>query len=108
MIRNANDKKYDYFIFGGMSPLSSTTINRYKKETCEKANIRPIALHQFRHSHATLLLNLNIDIHVISKRLGHTKTSTTLDIYTHANLEQEKRVSKTLNSLRTCIRTTEY
>ena len=75
MIRNANDKKYDYFIFGGMSPLSSTTINRYKKEACEKANIRLITLRQFRHN---------------------------------VNLEQEKRVSETLNSLRTCIPTTEY
>ncbi len=100
-IKKYNNKKYDYFIFGGMKPLSATTINRYKLEACEKANIRPITLHQFRHSHATLLLNQNIDIHVISKRLGHSKVSTTLDIYTHANLEQEKRVYDTLNSLRT-------
>jgi len=103
-----NNINYDYFIFGGMKPLSATTINRYKKEACKKADIRPITLHQFRHSHATLLLNQNIDIHVISKRLGHSKVSTTLDIYTHASLEQEKKVSETLNSLRTCIPTTEY
>lgn len=90
----------DYFIFGGIKPLSPTTINRYKLKACNKAKIRPITLHQFRHSHATLLLNKGIVIHEISRRLGHNKVSTTLDVYTHSNLEQEKRVYKTLNSMR--------
>ena len=91
---------FDYFVFGGIKPLAPTTINRYKMKACSKVNIRPITLHQFRHSHATLLLNQGVVIHEISKRLGHSKVSTTLDVYTHSNLEQEKRVLKTLNSLR--------
>lgn len=91
---------FDYFVFGGKSPLSPTTINRYKLNASKQSKIRPITLHQFRHSHATLLLNKGVSIHEISKRLGHSKVSTTLDVYTHSNLEQEKRVLKTLNSLR--------
>lgn len=90
----------DLFIFGGTKPLSPTTINRYKTMACEKANIRPITLHQFRHSHATLLLQKGIVINEVSRRLGHSKVSTTLDIYTHTDLTQEKRVLDTLNSLR--------
>ncbi len=99
-IKKYNSETIDYFIFGGIKPLAPTTINRYKIDACNKANIRPITLHQFRHSHATLLLNKKIDIHTISERLGHSKVSTTLDVYTHANLEQEKRVYNTLNSIR--------
>lgn len=90
----------DYFIFGGIKPLSPTTINRYKLKACKKANIRPITLHQFRHSHATLLFNKKIDIHVISERLGHSNVSTTLNVYTHANKNQEKKVLKALNQER--------
>lgn len=90
----------DYFIFGGIKPLSPTTINRYKFKACEKANIRPITLHQFRHSHATLLLHNKMLINEVSRRLGHSKVSTTLDIYTHTDLMQEKRVYNTLNSIR--------
>lgn len=90
----------DLFIFGGLKPLSPTTIDRYKLSACKKMNIRPITQHQFRHSHATLLLNSNIPITEISRRLGHSKVSTTLDIYTHSNLLQEKRVIATLNFLR--------
>ena len=95
-----NKSNFDYFIFGGIKPLSPTTINRYKIKACEKANIRPITLHQFRHSHATLLLHNGIIINEISRRLGHSNVSTTLNVYTHTDLTQEKRVTTTLNSLR--------
>lgn len=87
------------FIFGGQKPLSPSTINRRKKNACEKANIRPITLHQFRHSHATFLLQKKIVINEVSRRLGHSKVSTTLDVYTHTDITQEKRVLHTLNSI---------
>lgn len=89
---------YDYYIFGGIKPLAPTSVDRHKKRACEKAHIRSITSHQFRHSHATFLLSKGIMINEVSRRLGHSKVSTTLDIYTHTNLDQEKRVLATLNS----------
>lgn len=89
----------DLFVFGGIKPLSPTTIDRRKRTACEKVGIREITQHQFRHSHATLLLQNSMMINEVSRRLGHSKTSTTLDIYAHTNLEQEKKVYNTLNSL---------
>lgn len=99
-IKKYNVTDYDYFIFGGKKPLAPTTINRHKFKACNKANIRPITLHQFRHSHATLLLQNGIMINEVSRRLGHSKVSTTLDIYIHTDLIQEKKVFNTLNSIR--------
>lgn len=90
----------DYFIFGGLKPLAPSTINRRKLKACEKANLRPITLHQFRHSHATLLLQNGMLINEVSRRLGHSKVSTTLDVYTHTDLLQEKKVQDKLNFLR--------
>ena len=95
-----NKSNFNYFVFGGIKPLAPTTINRYKFKACEKAKLRPITLHQFRHSHATLLLHNGIIINEISRRLGHSNVSTTLNVYTHTDLTQEKRVWNTLNSLR--------
>lgn len=89
----------DYFVFGGLKPLAPTSINRYKKKACSRSGIRPITLHQFRHSHATLLVSNGILINEVSRRLGHSNVSTTLNVYTHSDLSQEKRVLKTLNSL---------
>lgn len=39
-------------------------------------------------------------INEVSRRLGQSKVSITLDVYTHTNLEQEKRVQCTLNRMR--------
>ena len=98
------ERKYgnsnDYFLFGGIKPLAPTTIDRVKKKACGKANLRVITQHQFRHSHATLLHDHNIPLNEIQRRLGHKKMSTTLDIYILPDLSQEKRVTRTLNSLR--------
>lgn len=95
-----DDVNYDYYIFGGIKPLSPTTITNYKNKACDIAKIKRIRLHDFRHSHATLLINNNIALKEITRRLGHSKTSTTIDIYIHNDLSQEKKVYNTLNSLR--------
>lgn len=99
-IKKYNINDFDYFIFGGIKPLSPTTINRYKIKACEKANIKSIKLHEFRHSHATLLVEKKLMIKEISRRLGHSNTNITLDIYTHAEKRHEKKVIKTLNFIR--------
>jgi integrase len=90
----------DYFICGGLNHLSPTTCTRRKNLACKRANLRCITLHQFRHSHATLLCSSGVPINVVSKRLGHSNLSTTTDVYIHCSLEHEKRVVTTLNSLR--------
>ena len=43
----------------------------------------PFHPHTLRHSMASLLIESGQDIVSVSKRLGHTKTSTTLNIYAH-------------------------
>ena len=91
--------KNDYFIFGGKKPLAPTTIDRYKKLACKKANLRTITEHQFRHSFATYLISRNIPINVVSKLLGHSNVETTARIYIQQDLTQEKRVLRTLNSI---------
>lgn len=88
----------DYFIFGALKPLSSTSIDRYKAKACEKVNIRPITQHQFRHSYATYLISNSIPLNTVSKLLGHSSIDTTARVYVHQDLTQEKRVLNTLNS----------
>lgn len=90
----------NFYIFGGKYPLAPTTINRYKKKACQKANLNPIKLHEFRHSHASLLYEKNIPIKAIKERLGHGDINTTIGIYIHLSRKKEKRVLRTLNFLR--------
>ncbi len=95
--KNFND---DYFIFGGIKPLAPTTIRRKIKEASTKAKVKYIKIHDFRHSHATLLSDKKIPLKLIQQRLGHANLSTTVNTYIHVNREQEKRVIKTLNLAR--------
>ena len=81
-------KKYgvfskDYFIFGGPKPLAPTTIDRYKKTAYEKAKLPSITQHEFRHSYATRKIHKKVPIDIVSRSMGHSKVSTTLDIYLH-------------------------
>jgi len=39
--------------------------------------------HDLRHTHATLLLEAQVDITVVSRRLGHANVQITADRYAH-------------------------
>ena len=58
-----------------------------------------ITLHELRHTSATLLLANGTDIETVSHRLGHSKASTTLDIYGHAMKKMDSKASDTLESI---------
>lgn len=96
-----NNNINNLYVFGGLKPLAPTTVTRYKNLYCELAGVRQIRLHDFRHSHATLLITNNVPINDISERLGHSNINTTLETYIHSNTDNEKRVLETLESLRT-------
>lgn len=55
-----------------------------------------IVPHSLRHTYATMQLRNNISVNLVSKALGHSKTSTTSDLYGHLNVEDTRRgVNKT-------------
>ena len=57
----------------------------------KRNNLRPIRLHDLRHSNASILLNLGKNLKQIQNYLGHASYSTTADIYTHldTNIKQD-------------------
>lgn len=77
----------------------ATTFRRKMKMFAEKANIKKIRIHDLRHSHASLLIHLGINPLIISKRLGHEKVDTTLNIYSHLYPESISDLIKLLESL---------
>ena len=52
-------------------------------EGAEKAGVKKIRIHDLRHSHASLLINLGANILLVSERLGHESPEITLKIYAH-------------------------
>lgn len=73
----------EWFIFGGFKKLAYTTIKRVKDEALESAGIPYFRIHDLRHSHVSYLLDAGVDFYRISRRLGHSSISITLDRYGH-------------------------
>lgn len=65
----------------------------------EAPNLPQIPLHGLRHTAATLLISHGVDIITVSNRLGHSATSTTLNVYSHALEETDRAAANTLENL---------
>lgn len=79
-VKKYSNFKKKWFIFGNSIPYKETTICSYKNKYCDLANLLKIRIHDFRHSCASLLINQGASITLVSKYLGHSKVSITLDI----------------------------
>ena len=91
----------EWFIFGNFIPITFYQMRHKNIEIARDANIKRIRLHDFRHSCASLLINNNANIAVVSQFLGHASIEETLDTYTHMFKDKLSDAVNTINKL-TC------
>jgi integrase len=77
-------------------PMFPATLSHWFKKFLKKNGLPEITFHELRHTSATLLINLGIDVATVAKRLGHAQNSTTLNFYTHAILSSDKAAAERL------------
>lgn len=80
------------FIFGGKRNVPFTTLARVKDDCCKKAGVKRIRIHDFRHTHASILISNGASIVLVSKRLGHADVERTLNTYAHIMPNDESDV----------------
>lgn len=68
-----------------------------------RAGLPKIRFHDLRHTAASLLLNNGVPTIVVSKILGHSKPSITLDIYGHLINEMQEEAARIMDGLVTPI-----
>lgn len=73
----------DYFVCGDAFPMSANALSDHKRILANKAGIKEIRLHDFRHSCASLLIDKGSNVTLVAKYLGHTKIEETLNTYSH-------------------------
>ena len=78
---------------------SHSTYARQMEMHTKKAGVRRIRLHDLRHSHASLLIELGFSALLVSERLGHENVSTTLNIYSHLFPSKQSEVAERLERL---------
>ncbi len=87
----------DFRICGGERPLRDTSIDNKNKAFAKAADLPHIRIHDFRHSHASLLANEGINIQEVARRLGHSNVQMTWNTYSHLYPREEERAVEVLN-----------
>ncbi|MGW0250809.1 tyrosine-type recombinase/integrase [Nocardia goodfellowii] len=72
------------------TPLEPRNVNRAFAELVKKAGVRPIRLHDLRHSCATLLFTMGVEAATVQRILRHSSISVTTGIYMDV-IEQVQR-----------------
>jgi len=74
------------------SPLNpKNLLRRQLRPACVTLKLPLVSWHSFRHTHATLLGEVGESLKTAQALLGHSDLETTLNVYTHAIPESQKR-----------------
>jgi hypothetical protein len=64
----------------------------------EAAGVGTVTWHALRHTHASQLIDANVDIVTISRRLGHKNPNITLQIYAHLFKQRDDKAATAINA----------
>jgi integrase len=65
------------------NPMGPHSVSQLWRLLCICHKLSRVPFHALRHTHVSILIAKGVDILTISRRLGHSKASVTLDIYSH-------------------------
>ena len=88
------------YICGGQRAIRDTSLSKKNIEYANLAGLKHIRIHDFRHSHASLLANNGINIQEIARRLGHSKIEMTWNTYSHLYPRENEKAIEILNKIK--------
>jgi len=81
-------------------PMRPDRVSDRLKSLMERYGFKGYTAHDLRHAHAThLLRSRKVSLSAVSRRLGHAKVTTTMQIYAHALDEEEDRIVEELDQI---------
>jgi integrase len=89
----------DFRICGGERSLRDTTIQNRNIQYATQAGVQVISIHDYRHSHVSVLANEGINIQEIARRLGHARVEMTWNTYSHLYPREEEKAVDVLNNI---------
>lgn len=98
-IREYTSHIYDCSNDTRLFSMSRPSLRLHLNEAAERAGVKKIRLHDLRHSHASLLIELGFQPLIVADRLGHENVKTTLETYAHLYPHKQSTVCEKLEEL---------
>ena len=80
-------------------PISKHSLHREMDRGCKLSGVKRIRIHDLRHSHASLLIEMGFSPNLIAERLGHENIETTLNTYSHLYPHKQTELANVLDNL---------
>ena len=80
-------------------PVNPSRAYRRLKELLKQAGLPSLRFHDLRHTFATHALASGVDAKTLSRILGHTKASFTLDTYTHVTGDMHRNAAEIVGNV---------
>lgn len=84
---------------GRIFPLTKHILYREMLRGSSAGGVKKIRVHDLRHSHASLLIELGFSPLLIAERLGHENIETTLNRYSHLYPHKQGELAQMLDSM---------
>ena len=85
------------------APIDHRNLLRNFKQLLRDVGLPAIRFHDLRHTAASLMLNANIPVIVVSRRLGHARASITLDVYGHLIPSMQSEAAELIDQMVTPV-----
>jgi len=89
------------FTYEDSRPVHPDALSDSFKRMVKSSGLRRIRLHDCRHTYATLALENNVPIKVISEVLGHSSPAFTMDVYSHVTPAMMEDLARRVGELLT-------
>lgn len=99
LVKDYASKLYDYKPDERLFQVTKYYLHHEMDRGCKKSKVKRIRIHDLRHSHASLLIEMGFSPLLISERLGHENIETTLQTYSHLYPNKHSEVADKLQML---------
>ena len=97
-IKNYMDSLYDLQENDRLFPITKYYLEHEMQRGIKESGVKRIRVHDLRHSHASMLIELGFSPLEIANRLGHEKVETTLNTYAHLYPNKQTKLAERLDS----------